>query len=526
MVTFLSWAVPVGNPISTIPKDLHQAMMLSEKTPQQQQQQQEPRAHSIPRKGGGIRGQSKLLVTLPESSVLANTNHSSSRTIMHGPSAEAQAQVDSNEWDPEDPEEQEDLHDETEGKVSNRWIDDTKDLVRKVDASMHVLIEEGVFGRERTESDPIRADGTGDSGDNVPHVPQGLDEVHVVGGLSNSLDGSVRSESLHEKEQPGGPDEESSSSQDERDNVPVIGGREPLYEKEQPGGTDEESSSQDEGDKEVHVVGGLSEQLDGSRSESLREKEQPGGPDEESSSSQDERDNVNVIGGREPLYEKEQLGGPDEESSLQDEGDKEVHVIGGSGNGLDGSRSKSLHEKEQPGGPDEESSSSQDERDNIHVIGGREPLHEKEQPGGPDEESSLQDAGDEEVHVIGGSSNSLDGSRSESFHEKEQPGGPDEESSSQETVEADAPEKVEHRPDSPAEDKYKGNNDPHGDEMHSSKDGESDTKQEIEKSHKNLLPTLEESALAQQRARSRERITTQFPPFHEASADEESPGRR
>jgi hypothetical protein len=106
----------------------------------------------------------------------------------------------------------------------------------------------------------------------------------VVGGLSEHLDGS-RSESLHEKEQPGGPDEEESSSQDERDKVHVIGGCDPLHEKEQLGVPDEEPSSIYQGDKGVRVVGGLSEHLDGSRSESLHEKEHlPGGPDEESPS--------------------------------------------------------------------------------------------------------------------------------------------------------------------------------------------------------------------------------------------------
>jgi hypothetical protein len=326
MVTFLSWAVPVANPTPTKPIDLHQAMMLSEKTsPQQQQQQLDPRDHLTSRRGGGIRGQSKLLLNPPES-VLANTNHSqSSRTItMHGPPAtKVKTQVpverNTNEWDPgEDPEEQEDVGDETEGKVSNRWIDDTKELVRKVDASMHALIEEGVFGRERTESDPIRMDGTGDSSDNVAHVTQGLDDVHVVGGLSDSLDGS-RSEALHEKEQPGGPDEEESSSQDERDKVHEIGGREPLHEKSQPGGPDEEaSSSQDERDK-MHAIGGLSNSLeDGSRSEALHEKEQSEGPDEEELSSQDARDKAHMIGGREPLHEKEQPEKPEEESPLQD----------------------------------------------------------------------------------------------------------------------------------------------------------------------------------------------------------------
>jgi hypothetical protein len=379
MVTLLSWAVPVAN-TPTKPIDLHQAMMPSENPLQQQQQQQlDPRDHTIPRRGGGIRGQSKLLVNLPET-VLANTNHSSSRT-MHGPPAKLQAQVGANEWDPEDPEEQEDLRDETEGKVSNRWIDDTKELVRKVDASMHALIEEGVFGRERTESDPVRIDGTGDSSsDNLAHVPQGLDEVHVVGGLSDSLDGS-RSESWHEKEQPGGPDEKSSS--------------------------------------------------------------------------QDERDKVNMIGGREPL-----------------------------------------HEKEQPGGPDEEESSSQDERDKMHVIGGL--------------------------------SNNLDGSRSESLQEKEQPGGPDEESPLQDTAEADAPEKVEYRPGGPADGKPKGNNEPHGDKIHSPRDGDSDAKQDIEMPHENLLPALEMPAIAQQKATYRERIATQekTSPLHETSAVEESPGRR
>lgn len=402
MVTFLSWAVPVANPTPTKPIDLHQAMMLSEKTPQQQQQQQlDPRDHTIPRRGGGIRGQSKLLVNLPES-VLVNTNHSSSRTT-HGPSAaKLQAQVDTNEWDPEDPEEQEDLRDETEGKVSNRWIDDTKELVRKVDASMHALIEEGVFGRERTESDPIRTDGTGDSGENLVHVPQGLDEVYVVGGLNDSLDGS-RSESLHEKEQPGGPDEEESSS---RDKVHVIGGREPLH-----------------------------------------EKEQPGGPDEESSSSQDERD--------------------------------KMHAIGGLSNTLDGSRSESLREEEEPGDPDEELSSSQDERDKIHVIGGREPLYGKEQPEGQDEESPSRD-----------------------------------------TV-----EKVEYRSGIQDDGKHKGNN---GGEMHSSRDGESDTKEETENSNDNLHSALEMPALIQQRATFREGITTQEKnsSFHETSTGEESPGRQ
>jgi hypothetical protein len=407
MVTFLSWAVPVANPTPTKPIDLHQAMMLSEKRPQQQQQQ-DPRGHSIPRRGGGIRGQSKLLLNPPES-VLANTNHSSSRTTkIHGPpAAKVQAPVDANtnEWDPdEDPDEQEDIGDET--KV-NRWIDDTKELVRKVDASMHALIDEGVFGRERTESEPIRTEATGDSSDNVAHVPQDLDEVYVVGGLSDSLDGS-RSESLREKEQPGGPDEEESSSRDERDKVHVIGGREPLH-----------------------------------------EKEQPGGPDEEASSSRDERD--------------------------------KIHENGGLSNSLDGSRSESLREQEQPGGPEEEESSPQDERDKVHVIGGREPLHEKEQPEEPDEESPLQDTA----------------------------------------------EKVEYRPGNAADGKHKGTNRPPEDEMHSSRDDESDTKQEAERSHDNLLPTLEMPALTQQRATFREKITTQekTSPLHETSAVEESPGR-
>jgi hypothetical protein len=336
MVTFLSWAVPVANPTPIKPIDLHQAMMLSEKTPQQQQQL-DPRDHSIPRRGGGIRGQSKLLVNPPE-------------ITMHGPpAAKVQAPVDANtnEWDPdEDPDEQEDIGVETKVKVSNRWIDDTKELVRKVDASMHALIEEGVFGRERTESEPIRAEATGDLSDNVAHVPQGLDEVHVVGGLSDSLDGS-KSESLREKEQPGGPDEEESSSQDERDKVHVIGGREPLHEKEQPGGPDEEaSSSQDERDK-IHENGGLSNSLDGTRSESLHEREQPGGPEEEESSSQDERDKVHVIGGREPLHEKEQPEEPDEESPLQDTAGKVVYRPGiaadGKHNGNNGPLGDEMH---------------------------------------------------------------------------------------------------------------------------------------------------------------------------------------
>jgi hypothetical protein len=383
MVTFLSWAVPVANPTPTKPIDLHQAMMLSEKTPQQlqQKQQPDPRDHLTPRRGGGIRGQSKLLLN-PHESVQANTNNSSSRTIaMHGPPATkvpAPVDANANEWDPgEDPEEQEDVGDETtEGKVSNRWIDDTKELVRKVDASMHAVIEEGVFGRERTESDPIHTDGTGDSGDNLSHVPQGLDDVHVVGGLSDSLDGS-RNEALHEKEQPGGPDEEESSSQDERDTVHVIGGREPLH-----------------------------------------EKAQPGGPDEEASSSQDERD--------------------------------KIHEIGGLSNSLDGSRNEALQEKEQPGGPYEEKSLFQDERDTVHVIGGREPL----QPEGPDEELPSHDAS----------------------------------------------EKVEDRSGMPADGKPKEINESHGDEMHSSGDLESDTKQETKKSQENLLPALEMPALTQQRA--------------------------
>jgi hypothetical protein len=84
-----------------------------------------------------------------------------------------------------------------------------------------------------------------------------------------------------------------------------------LHEKEEPGGPDEEASSlQDERDT-IHAVGGLINNLDGSLGESLHVKEQPGGPDEEESSSQDARDKAHMIGGREPLHEKEQPEGPD-----------------------------------------------------------------------------------------------------------------------------------------------------------------------------------------------------------------------
>jgi hypothetical protein len=62
--------------------------------------------------------------------------------------------------------------------------------------------------------------------------------------------------------------------------------------------------------------------------------------------------------------------------------------------------------------------------------------------------------------------------------------------------------KVEYdRPGIPAGDrKYKRNNNPLGDKTHSSKDGESDTKQESKKPHENLLSAVEEPALAQQKS--------------------------
>jgi hypothetical protein len=423
MVTLLSWAVPVANPTPTRPNDLHQALMLSEKTPREQEQHK----HAVPRRSGGIRGQAKLvnLQNLPES-VLANTNnHSSNSTsqTMHAatksqtqPQAQAQADADANEWDSEDSGEQIDPLEETatNEKVSSRWIYDTKERVRKFDASMHASIEEGVFGRERTDSDPIRIDGNLDSGDSsshVIHVSKGLDEVHVVGGLNDSLDGS-RSDSVQEKEQPGGPDEES-SSQNAID--------------------------------EVHVVGGISNNLDGSRSASVYEKEQPGGPDEESSSQ---------------------------------DGTAKFNEVGGISNNMDGTR--------------------------------RDSLHEKEQPGGPDEESSSQDATDE-VHVVGGTSNNIDESRRDSLHGKQQPGGPDE-SSSQDTAEAkaDAQEKGEERPNISVDGKHEEeNNKAHRTETVASRVGESDAKQEAQRSPESILPAPKEPASAQQTATDRERMTTQ-----------------
>jgi hypothetical protein len=280
MVTFLSLSVPLNSP-STKPVDIHQAMVLTSSVPVQQ-----PTSSAIPRRGGGIRGQSKLvsnLQNLPET-VLANPARSKGNSSLAPSTVAAMAnttakKTDTLEGDTNTNDIVVDLEEELEDEeadpvVSNRWIDETKARFRKVDASMHASIEDGVFGRERTEgvgrerTEGVETDRETDADEIVEDpVKDSSDEVHVVGVLTDNKDEASTRVDLREKQQPGEPDEVS-SLQDE--NARLV----------------KESLSD-----EVHVIGAQTDKVEVLAQFDPREKQQPGGPDEESTSQdvEDER---------------------------------------------------------------------------------------------------------------------------------------------------------------------------------------------------------------------------------------------
>jgi hypothetical protein len=195
MVTLLSLAVPVQNPTPTKPTDLQRILMNG------------GASGSQPRKGGGVRGQSKLPPKKLMETVVHEKSHENAEESEKGEAEwNAEASLDPNEED------QDTTGDSEEEKVSSTLIDATKARFKQADEMLHKSIE-GAFGREKDVKQSERiGDGTNADGSDAKTITKDADEVHVANVMSEKLDGP-RSDSIDngEKKQPGGPDEESSS---------------------------------------------------------------------------------------------------------------------------------------------------------------------------------------------------------------------------------------------------------------------------------------------------------------------------